>query len=146
MIVARRDFVERNPELLTKYMQLIIKGSIFAIENPEAVVRIAWSMHPEIKPKDLPEDVALRQGIGQVAARSQSLKLSGGDAPVWGAVSDREWNNYVAFLEIDPGKLRGRETYLTSRLLEKAGAFDQAEYTKWARAYRFPQAGDNRGG
>ena len=137
MMTARRDFIEKNPDLITRLTRAIIKGNIFFVENPEAAVRIAYALYPEVKPKDLPEDEAIRQGVRLIEARARNQDLPGGDVPMWGAVSDREWKTYLTFLDVDPAKVPPREQLLTDRFLKDANAFDQDAYRRWARSYRF---------
>jgi NitT/TauT family transport system substrate-binding protein len=137
MITAKKEFIEKNSDVIGRYLRGITKGNIFFTTNPEASVRIAWELYPEIKPTNLPEAEALKQGVALIEARAANQSLGGGDVPVWGAASDREWANFIKFLDLDPKKLKDKEYYLTSRFLKQANAFDQAEYQKWAKDYKF---------
>ncbi len=139
MVSAKRDFVEKNPETVVKFARAITKGNIFFLENPEATVRIAWLMYPEVKPNDLPEDVALKQAVHVIRGRAANQSLAGGDVQMWGAISEREWTTYLRFLGIDPSKLGDRERYVASRFVKDVNAFDQEAFKKWAREYRFRQ-------
>ena len=51
------------------------KGTVFAIANPEAAIRILWEIYPQTKSTGKDEATALRDDLITLEARAQKLAL-----------------------------------------------------------------------
>lgn len=63
IMIANRDFVEQNQDIITGIGRAFAKASIFAAENPEAALRIHWKQYPESKPTGVSDEEAVAQGL-----------------------------------------------------------------------------------
>src|SRR5229473_600330 len=74
------------------------KGTIFAIENPEAAVRILWEVFPQTKATGKDEATALKDDIKTLQARAENWRLEKVGATRWGESSDANYQAYLDFL------------------------------------------------
>ena len=71
--LTRRDFLADHRAVVVGFYRGIAKGTLFAHTNPEAAVRIHWQQYPELKPRNVPEDEAMRRSLMQVNARLKNV-------------------------------------------------------------------------
>ena len=117
------------------------KGTIFAINNPEAAVRILWEVFPQTRPTGKDEATALREDVKTLQARIPSWKLDRGGVTHWGESNEPNYQAYLDFL-LKWGVLKQpvkAGDVITGELLADIDAFDPAEIAAAARAYRYAQ-------
>jgi len=114
------------------------KGTVFAIANPEAAVRILWEVFPQTKATGKDEATALRDDVKTLQARARNWPPSAGGVTKWGENSLANYNAYVDFLvknkvlkeKIDAADL------VTNDLIEDINKFDQAAVATMAKDYK----------
>ena len=74
------------------------KGTMFAIANPEAAIRILWEVFPQTKATGKDEATALRDDIKTLEARAVHWKLEAGGVTKWGENSPKNYAAYLDFL------------------------------------------------
>jgi NitT/TauT family transport system substrate-binding protein len=114
------------------------KGTLFAIANPEAAIRILWEVYPQTKPTGKDEAIALRDDVNVLRARIQNWKLDKGGVSKWGENSERNYTDYVQFLHkwgILKDKVAARDL-ITNDLLAEVNDFDVAKVISEAKAYK----------
>ena len=69
-----------------------------AATNPAAAVKISWKIYPEVEPKNIPAEEALRGGIMVNKARMEiwSSPKTGG---VLGKFIDEDWKRLLSYLK-----------------------------------------------
>ena len=74
------------------------KGTIFAINNPEAAVRMLYEVYPQTKPTGKDEATAIRDDIKVLQARIVNWKLDKAGVTRWGENSEANYAAYAEFL------------------------------------------------
>jgi NitT/TauT family transport system substrate-binding protein len=114
------------------------KGTLFAIANPEAAIRILWEVYPQTKPTGKDEATALRDDVKVLEARIQNWKLEKGGVSKWGESSERNYAGYIEFLHkwgILKEKVAARDL-VTNDLIAEINDFDQTKIIAEAKAYK----------
>lgn len=133
-LIVRRDFVKNNPELAVGLARASAKGTIFMLENPEALVRLHWKMFPETKPVGVDEAKALRDEIRVVNARADKMDpAKSGVVPRWGAGAPEE---YIAYARWLGAPLPDLSSYYDMSLIDRINDFDAEKVRQLARNYK----------
>jgi len=115
------------------------KGTIFAINNPEAAVRILWEVYPQTKSTGKDEATALRDDVKTIEARIANWKLEKAGVTRWGESDEANYQAYLDFL-LKWGVLKQpikAGDVVTNELLAEIDDFDPAEIAAAAKAYRY---------
>lgn len=113
-------------------------GTVFAMANPEAAVRILWEVFPFTKPTGKGEAEALRDDVKTLLARAQQWRLEAGGVRRWGESNVGQYEAYEEFL-VRWGVVRQKvpaTELVTNDLVPDIDAFDAAQVQAQARAYR----------
>jgi NitT/TauT family transport system substrate-binding protein len=113
-------------------------GTVFAMANPEAAVRIIWEVFPFTKPTGKSEADALRDDVKTLRARAENWRLEAGGVRRWGESNVKEFDAYEDFLvrwNVLKQKVPATDL-VTNALLDEINDFDAAKITAEARAYR----------
>jgi NitT/TauT family transport system substrate-binding protein len=114
------------------------KGTIFAINNPEAAVRILYEMYPQTKPTGKDEATAVRDDVRVLQARIVNWKLDKAGVTRWGENSEANYAAYSDFLlkwGVIKQKVDAKEL-ITNELIDAINNFDPAKIAAEARAYK----------
>src|SRR5690606_6239053 len=84
-LFVHEDLIKSDPKLITGLLRGIAKGVAFAKANPEAAVRVHWSVFPISKPASLPEDKAMANALLELNAQLNNMPDA--DKKVFGKVS-----------------------------------------------------------
>ncbi len=138
VIVARDETIQRDPDLVARFTRAISKGLVFASTNPDAVVKIYWSLYPENKPATGSEqaDLAKSKAIVQSMMPNWTKDMDRPGAK-WGSQSADDWEKMQEFSATNgliPGKLPVNE-YFTNEFDGKANQFDVAAIRKQAETF-----------
>jgi NitT/TauT family transport system substrate-binding protein len=119
--------------------QAYAKGTIFAINNPEAAVRILWEEYPQTRPTGKDEATALHDDVKTLEARIVNWRLEKGGVKRWGESDEANYQAYLDFL-LKWGVLKApvkAEDVVTNDVLAEIDAFDPAEVAAAAKAFRY---------
>jgi len=113
-------------------------GTVFAIANPEAAIRILWDVYPQTKPTGKDEATAIKDDVKVLEARAANWKLEKAGVSKWGENSVENYAAYVDFLakwgilkeKVPAGDL------VTNDLIGDINAFDAEAIKKQAKAYK----------
>jgi NitT/TauT family transport system substrate-binding protein len=114
------------------------KGTIFAMANPEAAIRILWEVYPATKPTGKDEATALRDDSKVLQARAQNWRLEKAGVKRWGESSEANYGAYADFM-LRTGIIKQAVTaqdLVTNELIEDINKFDPEKIAAEARAYR----------
>jgi NitT/TauT family transport system substrate-binding protein len=114
------------------------KGTIFAINNPEAAIRILWEVFPQTKATGKDEATALKDDINTLEARAANWRLEKSGVKRWG---ENVMANYQAYLDFllkqsvlkEPIKA---DDIVTNDLIDDINKFDAEEVTRVAKSYK----------
>lgn len=113
-------------------------GTLFAMTNPEAAIRILWEVYPQTKATGKDEATALRDDLATLKARAANWPPAAGGVKRWGENSIANYNAYVDFL-VKNGVLKEKidaKELVTNDLIDEINAFDAADVIKQAKAYK----------
>jgi NitT/TauT family transport system substrate-binding protein len=114
------------------------KGTIFAIENPEAAVRILWEVFPQTKATGKDEATALKDDIKTLQARAENWRLEKAGVTRWGESSEANYQAYLDFLlktAVIKQEVKAADV-VTNDLIADIGAFDPEKIRAEAKAYK----------
>jgi NitT/TauT family transport system substrate-binding protein len=113
-------------------------GTVFAIANPEAAIRILWSEFPQTKATGKDEATALKDDLLTLEARAKNWRFEPVDGKRWG---DNVEKNYQAYLDwlLAQGVLKAKadaKDLVTNELLDDVNKFNPDAIRAEAKAYK----------
>lgn len=137
MLALEKTLVERRAEAVALARGYAM-GTIFAMANPEAAVRMLWALYPQTKPVSKGDAEALQDGLRPLVARFHSFELASGGVTKWGESSLANYDAYVDFLvkwKVVPQKVPAAEL-VTNDLIDDINKFDAAAVVAQAKAWK----------
>jgi NitT/TauT family transport system substrate-binding protein len=137
-LVALEETLRTKRKQAVALAQGYAKGTLFAMANPDAAIRLLWEVYPQSKATGKDEATALRDDVKVLAARIENWKLEKGGVSKWGESSERNYASYVEFLHkwgILKDKVAVRDL-ITNDLIAEINDFDQAKIIAEAKAYK----------
>ena len=113
-------------------------GTVFAMANPEAAVKILYEVYPQTKPSGKSDEQALRDDVKTLLARAEHWKLEAGGVKRWGESSVKDFDAYEDFLvkwKVIAVKVPANQL-VTNELVDEMNKFDAAQVTAKAVAYK----------
>ena len=113
-------------------------GTVFAIANPEAAVRLLYEVYPATKPTGKDEATAVRDDVKVLQARIVNWKLEKAGVKRWGENSEANYAAYVDFMlkwGIIKEKIDFRDL-ITNELIDDINKFDPAKVAAEAKGYK----------
>ena len=115
------------------------KGTIFAISNPEAAIRILWEVFPQTKATGKGEATALKDDVKTLEARAANWRLEKSGVKRWGESVMANYQAYLDFL-LKQGVLKApvkAEDVVTNDLIDEVNKFDAAAIEKEAQSFKY---------
>ncbi len=115
------------------------RGTLFAINNPEAAVRMLYEVFPELRPTGKDDATAVRDDTRVLQARIPNWRLEKGGVTRWGESSEANYADYLNFL-LKWGVIKEKisaQDLITNELIDEINRFDSNKIVADARAYRF---------
>jgi len=146
-VIARfpaNGFIALEDTLASKRAQSVAlaqnyaKGTIFALNNLEAAIRILWEVFPQTRSPGKSEADALRDDIKTLEARAKNWRLEAGGVTKWGENSEKNYGDYVSFL-VKNGVLKQSlpaTDLITNDLIADINKFDAAAIATQAKGYK----------
>jgi NitT/TauT family transport system substrate-binding protein len=113
-------------------------GTVFAMANPEAAVKILYEIYPQTRPSGKSEEVAIRDDVKTLLARAAHWKLEAGGVKRWGESSIKDFDAYVDFLlkwHVIKDKVPATDM-VTNDLIGDIDKFDVAKIQAQAKSYK----------
>ncbi|HEX3175382.1 MAG TPA: ABC transporter substrate-binding protein [Methylomirabilota bacterium] len=113
-------------------------GTVFAIANPEAAVKILYEVFPQTKPTGKDEATAIRDDVKVLNARIVNWKLEKAGVKRWGENSEANYGAYADFM-LKYGIIKQpvkAADLITNELIADINKFDAAKITAEAKGYR----------
>lgn len=137
-LIALEERLANNRAEAVALAQGYAKGTVFAIANPEAAIRILWEVFPQTKATGKTEADAMRDDIKTLEARARSWRLESVGAKKWGDNSVENYGAYIDFL-VKNGVLKEKAVttdLITNDLIDDINKFDPAEIEKMAKGWK----------
>jgi NitT/TauT family transport system substrate-binding protein len=113
-------------------------GTVFAIANPEAAVRILYEVFPQTKPTGKDEATAICDDVRVIGARIANWKLDKAGVKRWGENSEANYAAYAEFMQkygIIKDKVSAKDL-VTNDLIADINRFDPAKVAAEAKAFK----------
>lgn len=136
--VALEDYLKNNRKEAVALARGYAKGTVFAIANPEAAIRILWEMYPQTKATGKDEPTALRDDLITLEARAKNWRYEQVDGKRWGDNVVKNYQDYVDWL-LAQGIIKTKtdaNDLVTNDLLDEAVNFDEKALIAEAKAYK----------
>jgi NitT/TauT family transport system substrate-binding protein len=137
-ILALEETLATRRAAAVAIAQSFAKGSIFAMANPEAAVRIVWEVWPHTKPTGKDEATALADEEKILAARANHWRREPVGAQRWGESVEKHYVDFLDFLyeqKVIKQRVDGRDMF-SNELISEINAFDEAAIVKMAKEYK----------
>jgi len=136
--VALEDYLKNNRKEAVALARGYAKGTVFAIANPEAAIRILWEMYPQTKATGKDEATALRDDLITLDARAKNWRYEQVDGKRWGDNVEANYQAYLTWL-LEQGIIKTKtdaKDIITNELLDDVDNFDEKAVIAEAKAYR----------
>jgi NitT/TauT family transport system substrate-binding protein len=136
--VALEETLQKHKAQAVALAQGYAMGTVFAMANPEAAVKILYEVFPQTKPTGKSEAEALKDDIKTLEARAAHWKLSSGGVTKWGESSVANYSAYEDFLlkwHVIKEKIPA-DQLVTNALIPEINAFDAAKIADQATVYK----------
>src|SRR5882672_6903793 len=137
-LIALEERLANNRAEAVALARNYAKGTVFAIANPEAAIRILWEVFPQTKATGKTEAEAMRDDIKTLEARARSWRLESVGAKKWGDNSVENYGAYVDFL-VKNGVLKEKTAttdLITNDLIDDINKFDAKEIEAMAKGWK----------
>jgi NitT/TauT family transport system substrate-binding protein len=114
------------------------RGTIFAVTNPEAAIRMLYEVFPQVKPTGKDEATAIRDDVKVLQARAVNWRLEKAGVRRWGENSEANYAAYVDFM-LKYGIIKEKVAatdLVTNELIGEINTFDPARVAAEAKAYK----------
>jgi NitT/TauT family transport system substrate-binding protein len=136
--IALEDTLARDRAQAVALTQNYAKGTVFAMTNPEAAIRILWEVFPQTKATGKDEATALRDDLKTLEARARNWRLEAGGVTKWGENSEANYAAYVDFL-LKNGVIKEKVTVsdlITNALIDDINRFDANAIKAMAQGHK----------
>jgi NitT/TauT family transport system substrate-binding protein len=136
--IALEDYMKSNRKEVVALAKGYAMGTVFAIANPEAAVRILWEVYPQTKATGKDEATALKDDLITLEARAKNWRYEQVDGTRWGDNVEKNYQDYLTWL-LAQGVIKEKtdaKDIVTNELLDEIDKFDPAAVTAEAKAYK----------
>ena len=114
------------------------RGTIFAMANPEAAIRMMYEVYPQTRSTGKDEATAIKDDILTMNARAANWKLEKGGVKKWGESNMANYEAYIDFM-LKEGVIKQKVAagdIVTNDLIDDINKFDPAKIMADAKAYK----------
>ncbi len=136
--VALEDDLKNKRKEMVALARGYAMGTVFAIANPEAAIRILWEVYPQTKATGKDEAAALKDDLTTLEARIQNWRFEPVGARQWGENVEQNYQAYMDWLLLQ-GVIKTKtdvKDIVTNDLLADINSFDPAAIAAQAKAYK----------
>jgi NitT/TauT family transport system substrate-binding protein len=136
--VALEDYLKTNRADAVALAKGYAMGTVFAIANPEAAVRILWEVYPQTRALGKDEATALRDDLLTLDARAKHWRYEPVDGKRWGDNVEANYRAYLDWLTAQ-GVIKTKvdvKDLFTDELLDDVNKFDADAIRKEAKAFK----------
>lgn len=139
-MIAKPETIQNKRDALIRLGRAHAKSTVFALENPEAAVRIHFKRYPEQRPANVDEATAIALGRKNLLARLNNMRIDNMAVKrdKWGFMHEIDVNTYVDMLKKigDVDKSLDAKSIYTNELIDDINKFDVEVVRRRARAFK----------
>jgi NitT/TauT family transport system substrate-binding protein len=135
-------FIESTPQFLKDrrehavgFARGVSKGTVFALENPDAAAKLFLKMFPESGSPGKSEAENVQAIKVSVARRMPLWKAPDPTITKWGFIREQEWKDEVAFAGLTD-KITDVKPFFTNELIDDINKFDAEAVKRQARDFK----------
>jgi len=137
-LFTSRSYLESNRATLVDIGKIVAKSTVFVMNNPEAAIRIHWSLYPEQQPTGQSLEDALARTLIGMQRQIEVLRFQDGDTVrKFGYMSPQSIDRYLQVNRVRD-QIQNPEHYFTNDLVDEINDFDQQEMVDLARNFTMP--------
>ncbi len=128
-------FLKENPQALTGFCRAMAKGQVYARANPAAAIKIFYQVFPATKPKNVPDEQAVKEDANVLARWLTGGTGSDTTVPV-GWQYPEKWAYTLQYYK-DLGNITNAKPvaeYYTNEFMKECNNFDAAKIVAAAKA------------
>jgi NitT/TauT family transport system substrate-binding protein len=136
--IALEETLIKNKKEAIAVTQGYAMGTLFALTNPEAAVRLLWEHWPQTKSTSKDEATALAHDVSTLNARTVSMRLESVGAKRWGEGVVANYQAYMDWL-LANGVIKEKVSageILDNSLIDEINKFDSAAVIKAAKEWK----------
>ena len=136
--VALEDYLKTNRADAVALARGYAMGTVFAMANPEAAIRILWEVFPQTRALGKDEATALKDDLTTLEARSRNWRFEPVDGKRWGDSVEKNYQLYLDWL-IAQGVIKTKvevKDLITNELLDEVNKFSPDAVRSEAKAYK----------
>jgi NitT/TauT family transport system substrate-binding protein len=136
--IALDDTLKSKRKIAVAVAKGYAMGTVFAMANPEAAIRILYEVFPQTRSTGKDEATAIHDDELTMNARAANWKLEKGGVARWG---ESNMDNYAAYLDflLKYGVIKQKadaKELVTNDLIADINTFDPAKVAAEAKAYK----------
>lgn len=134
-IQSTPEVLENDRDLAVGFARAVAKGTVFALENPQAAAAIYLEMHPQ----DVGE-LSFNDAVDNLVEILQYRMANWEpyDDVAMGHISEEEWQNELEFAGV-ADQISDVDQFFTNELIEEINDFDAEAIRQMARDYEWQQ-------
>ena len=138
-LIALEETMKTNKKELVALAQGYARGTVFAMNNPEAAIRILWEVFPQTKATGKTEADAMRDDVKTLMARAANWDLRKVGAKQWGESLEGNYSAYMDFLlkwGLIKTAVAGKDV-ISNEWIAEINKFDAKKLAEEAKAYKY---------
>jgi NitT/TauT family transport system substrate-binding protein len=142
-LYARDDLIASHPETYAAIGRAVAKGTLFAMTNPEATVKLLWRDVPQARPRANEAKRIMRRDLAVLNDRLALSRIEDASDPRWGAITLREveiWQDFMLATKAIKTP-RDPHEYFTSEFVSHYNDFDGPAVINQAREFQLGSRG-----
>lgn len=139
-LTATRAFLDEHPQTAIGFARAVAKAQAFAQENPEAAAYAFLQLYPEAASRAASLQEQVEALMVPIVKRQALYNHYDPSVPRWGYISPEEWEDEVAFNELE-GQIEDPSIFYTNELIEAINDFDEEAVRQQARDFKLPYEG-----
>ncbi|HSR95748.1 MAG TPA: ABC transporter substrate-binding protein [Kofleriaceae bacterium] len=136
--VALEDYLTANRKDAVALAHGYAMGTVFAMANPEAAIRILWEVFPQTKATGKDPATALKDDLLTLDARAKNWRYEPVDGKRWGDNVEANYQTYLDWL-LAQGVIKAKTSakdLITNDLLDDINKFNPDAIRAEAKAYK----------
>lgn len=137
-LFTSRRFLDTNRDIVVAVGRIVARSTVFVLHNPEAAIRIHWSLYPEQVPTGQDFDDALARTLVGMERQVEVLRFQDTDTVrKYGHMTPAAIDRYLLVNQVRD-QISDPERYFSNELIDEINDFDEQEMIDLARNFTIP--------
>lgn len=136
LLITSDKMIQEHPDRVIGFARAVAKGTLFALTNPEAAVKIFYKMYPEALPKGRTREQSIKNTLFILKARLAKLTINNRKVKKWGYIDPESWRLSEELLGYKGKVHKPLSSFYTNRFMDAINQFNQQEIITQAKSYK----------